>query len=232
MKRLVFFLFLAVSFSVLRAQTRMRDIFASSPDSVFPMLTRNNRLDCIDFIENKMPARVKNRLDDVVELLSLTDSYLCLRTSQRSQVEMRLLSDSLFCLVNTYEGPAPDSHIRFFNLKWQPVAVDLPKLCVKDFWAKSGQRGLAESQSASSLGDGSALSEGGIPDSLVQEADFVIRSLSDLMLVRIAPSPEEPVIIFSLQTSELTEKERELAQRFVQPLKFRWNGEAFVRQAE
>ena len=117
MKGSVFFLlFLAVSLSGLRAQTRMRDVFASAPDSVFPMLTRNNRLDCIDFIENKMPARVKNRLDDVVELLSLNEHYLCLRTSERSQVEMRLLSDSLLCLVNTYEGPAPDSHIRFFDL--------------------------------------------------------------------------------------------------------------------
>ena len=110
MKGSVFFLFLAVSLSGLHAQTRMRDVFASAPDSVFPLLTRNNRLDCIDFVENKMPARVKNRLDEVVELQSLTDHYLCLRTSERSQVEMRLLSDSLFCLVNTYEGPAPDSH--------------------------------------------------------------------------------------------------------------------------
>lgn len=63
------------------SQVRMRDIFASAPDSVFPLLTRNNRLDCIDFIENKMPARVKNRLDNVVELLKLGDAYLQLRTS-------------------------------------------------------------------------------------------------------------------------------------------------------
>ncbi len=206
MKGSVFFLlFLAVSLSGLRAQTRMRDVFASAPDSVFPMLTRNNRLDCIDFIENKMPARVKNRLDDVVELLSLNEHYLCLRTSERSQVEMRLLSDSLFCLVNTYEGPAPDSHIRFFDLSWHPVSVDVPTLSVKDFWLS-------------------------VPDSLAQEADFAARSLSDLMLVRVSPSPDEPTLTFSLQIGELTEKEKELAQRYVQPLKFRWNGKAFVRQ--
>ena len=93
------------------SQVRMRDIFASAPDSVFPLLTRNNRLDCIDFIENKMPARVKNRLDNVVELLKLGDAYLQLRTSERSIVEMRLLSDSLMCLIHTYMGPAADSRV-------------------------------------------------------------------------------------------------------------------------
>lgn len=206
MKGSVFFLFLAVSLSGLHAQTRMRDVFASAPDSVFPLLTRNNRLDCIDFVENKMPARVKNRLDEVVELQSLTDHYLCLRTSERSQVEMCLLSDSLFCLVNTYEGPAPDSHIRFFDVEWHPVPVDVPSLGVKDFWLS-------------------------VPDSLAQEADFAARSLSDLMLVRITPSPDEPVLTFSLQTGELTEKEKNLAQRFVHPLKFRWDGKTFVRQS-
>ena len=97
------------------SQVRMRDIFASAPDNVFPLLTRNNRLDCIDFIENKMPARVKNRLDNVVELLKLSDAYLQLRTSERSIVEMRLLSDSLMCLIHTYMGPAADSRVSFYD---------------------------------------------------------------------------------------------------------------------
>ena len=50
-------LFAAVSAG---AQLKMREVFAQLPDSVLPLMTRNNRLDCIDFIENGMEARVKN----------------------------------------------------------------------------------------------------------------------------------------------------------------------------
>ena len=46
----------------LQAQ-KMRDVFAAMPDSVLGIMTKNNRLDCIDFIENDMEAKVRNRFD-------------------------------------------------------------------------------------------------------------------------------------------------------------------------
>ena len=187
------------------SQVRMRDIFASAPDSVFPLLTRNNRLDCIDFIENKMPARVKNRLDNVVELLKLGDAYLQLRTSERSIVEMRLLSDSLMCLIHTYMGPAADSRVSFYDTAWKPVATELPCPTVGDYWQA-------------------------VPDSLAREADSARRALADLTLTHIKASEAEPTLTFTLQTSELEKKEREVAQHYVQPLVYRWDGKSFVRQ--
>ena len=69
----------------------MRDIYASAPDTIFPLLTKNNRLDQIDFRENNMKAEVKNRFDDRSELLVLTDRYLKLQLSERCLVEMKLL---------------------------------------------------------------------------------------------------------------------------------------------
>ena len=158
---------------------------------------------CIDFIENKMPARVKNRLDDVVELRQLTDTYLLLQLSERSTAEMRLFGDSLCCLINTYEGPAADSRVRFFDAMWQPVKVVLPCPSVDDFWQS-------------------------VPDSLRREADAARRSLADLTLIQVQSSPDEATLTYTLQTGELAEKEKEVAQRFVQPLVFRWDGEAFI----
>ena len=93
----------------------MRDIYAAAPDSIFPLLTKNNRLDQIDFRENNMPAVVKNRFDSRCELLALTDQYLKLQLSERCLVEMRLFNDSTFCMVETFLAPAPDSRIRFFG---------------------------------------------------------------------------------------------------------------------
>lgn len=131
--RFLVLLLLFVECSIAFAQTRIRDIYAEAPDSIFPLLTKNNRLDQIDFRENNMKAEVKNRFDDHVELLVLTDKYLKLQLSERCLVEMRLLGDSTFCMVQTYNAPASDSQIRFFDKNWNalPQAVECP--AVEDF---------------------------------------------------------------------------------------------------
>ena len=103
------------------AQTRIRDIYAAVPDSIFPLLTKNNRLDQIDFRENNMQAVVKNKFDDHSELLVLNDKYLKLKLSEHCVVEMRLLSDSTFCMVQTYNAPVPDSRVRLFDTQWHEL---------------------------------------------------------------------------------------------------------------
>ena len=122
-KFLLLFLLSVVScqLSVVKAQTHVRDIYAEAPDSIFPLLTKNNRLDQIDFRENNMTAEVKNKFDDRVELLVLNDKYLKLQLSEHCVVEMRLLTDSTFCMVQTYNAPASDSRVRLFDTKWNEL---------------------------------------------------------------------------------------------------------------
>ena len=131
MKKFLFLLLLSVVCGQLSvAQTRIRDIYAATPDSIFPLLTKNNRLDQIDFRENNMKAEVKNKFDDHSELLVLNDKYLKLQLSKRCIVEMRLLTDSTFCMVQTYSAPAPDSRIRLFDTNWNelPITVETPSV--------------------------------------------------------------------------------------------------------
>lgn len=122
--------------SLIFSQTRIRDVYAEAPDSIFHLLTKNNRLDQIDFRENNMQAVVKNHFDAPSELLVLTDQYLKLQLSERCLVEMRLLPDSTICMVETFMAPAPDSRIRFFDDQWheQPARIGLP--AVDDFLSK------------------------------------------------------------------------------------------------
>ena len=133
--RNIFFLF-AIAFSVTLSaqQMKMRDVFAQAPDSIFPLMTKNNRLDCIDFIENSMRARVKNKFDTYSELTALTNDYLRLQLSEKSTMEMKIFNDSLLCLVHTYQGPAADSEVRFYNVKWQPVEYVLERPKADDFF--------------------------------------------------------------------------------------------------
>ena len=115
-------------------QMKMRDVFAQAPDSIFPLMTKNNRLDCIDFIENSMRARVKNKFDTYSELTALTNDYLCLQLSEKSTMEMNIFNDSLLCMVHTFQGPAADSEVRFYNVKWQPVDYVLERPKADDFF--------------------------------------------------------------------------------------------------
>lgn len=132
MRKHVFFAALFVCVS-LCAQTRISEIYAEAPDSVFPLLTKVNRLDQIDFRENNMAAVVKNKFDDRCELLVLTERYLKLQLSERCLVEMRLLSDSTFCMVQTYNAPAPDSRIRLFDTAWHELPMNIERPSVDDF---------------------------------------------------------------------------------------------------
>ena len=186
------------------SQTKAKDVFAAAPDSIFPLLTTNNRLDCIDLIENNMKATVKNKLEQKAEMTALTDSYLQIKPSEKSVVEIKMLNDSVFCLINTCLGPAPDSRISFFTHDWKPYKTTFPMPHATDFWKS-------------------------VPDSLARDANFAQRSLEDLLLIQISADKENTELTLTIQTSELSGKEKEIAQKYVQPLRYRWTGKGFTR---
>lgn len=132
MKKYIVSFFLCMLSCAVSAQLYMRDVFAQLPDSVLPLMTKNNRLDCIDFIENGMEARVKNLFDDQVVLDSLTEDFLSIRTSDGSYVEMKLFTEgekNLICVNRTYLGPSADSEVKVYDTSWKYVrAVSRPKL--------------------------------------------------------------------------------------------------------
>ena len=135
MKKFLFLFLLSVvscQLTVVKAQPRIRDIYAEAPDSIFPLLTKNNRLDQIDFRENNMQAIVKNKFDAHSELLVLNERYLKLQLSERCLVEMRLLTDSTFCMVQTYSAPATDSQARLYDKDWNELKV-LERPAVEEF---------------------------------------------------------------------------------------------------
>ena len=202
--RTIILIMLAMSGLSAFSQTKAKDVFAAAPDSIFPLLTTNNRLDCIDLIENNMKATVKNKLEQKAEMTALTDSYLQIKPSEKSVVEIKMLNDSVFCLINTCLGPAPDSRISFFTRGWKPYETTFPMPHATDFWAS-------------------------VPDSLAREANFAQRSLEELLLIQISADKESTELTLTIQTSELSGKEKEIAQKYVKPLRYKWNGKDFTR---
>ena len=123
MKKVVLLLFLLLFCvnSFLSAQS-MRTLFVQMPDSIMPFLTKNNREDCVDFIDANMLARVTNRLDAKSELLQFTSDYLHLKTSEAGSMQMKMLpvdGDTILCVINTVCAEACDSRIAFYTRNWQ-----------------------------------------------------------------------------------------------------------------
>lgn len=194
--RLLSILFLTFTLSA-GAQT-MGKLFGEMPDSIIPQLTKNNRLDCVDFLESNMQARVRNVFDDYVEMTKLTPTYLHITMSELSSVEMSLLSDSIICLVRTVKAPAADSHVEFFDAHWHALTdMQLPSIEVSDYWQE-------------------------VPDSLSETARYAQRSLADLPLVEVTLDEAEPILTLTMQCSELHDDELKLARQYMKPIRFRW----------
>lgn len=196
----IFAIFCLLADSV-SAQLRMRDVFAQLPDSVLPLMTKNNRLDCIDFIENDMEARVKNLFDDKVVLDSLTDDFLSLSTSEGSYVEMKLFAegaDSFICVNRTYLGQAADSEVKIYDLSWNFVRrVARPD--VREF--------LKTSESIESW----------TPE--MADTLRVIRAEAEFLpLIKASLSSNSRQITWVLQKDEFSRNIKKVADKYLQPV--------------
>lgn len=192
------FLFVAVS-SV--AQVRMRDVFAQLPDSILPLMTRNNRLDCIDFIENGMEARVKNKFNDQVILEALTEDFLLIRTSESSNVEMKLMplgSDTLICVNRIYLGPTEDSDVRLYDINWRFVR-NVQRPDVLEFFKTVDSIRPWTPEMADTM------------DMIRGEATY-------LPLIKASLSAESSEIQWVLQSNEFSKEIKKVADRYLQPI--------------
>ena len=203
------------------------DVFTSMPDSIYPLLTAKNRRDMVDFYNNKMEAKVRNRLNDYARLDTLTSQYLRLTPSPSSELVMRLLETSdgttMVCLVQTVTKPIRDSRVKFFDSQWQQLtSVNLPIPETSAFFN--------ENPLPPTGGDGEGLEvDDSAPLSTWEElGESLQRSIDDLRLVDIAVSPDEPIFTLTLSVDELAQDEKKVARRHVIPVRYRWTGNSFV----
>ena len=145
MKRIVYtFLLLAMSLHM-AARTPMRNWLVTMPDSVMPLLTKNDRLDFIDFYDAKMAAVVTNRMEGKSRMDTLTADYVHFAYTPSTEVEMKLLpvndSTDVLCMVTTIKAAVNDSRIAFFDEAWQPLEVSdyMAEPCVEDFHSTTPQ---------------------------------------------------------------------------------------------
>ena len=103
------------------------DFFASEPGTIFPLLTRTNRLDLVDYYTSGQMVAVANNLEGEARLLEVADDYLKVQTSDCRQVEMLMRmagKDTVLTVIETVMTPVPDSRLTQWNVHWQRYTSD------------------------------------------------------------------------------------------------------------
>lgn len=188
----------------------MRQVFADMPDSILMILTKNNRLDCIDFIEHNMPAKIENRLGGQTELKVLTANYLSLQLTVSSRVELKLLSgkdgQDYICMARTFYGPAAETVLKLYRTDW--VEVDERKWLARPKYADYWQ----------------------VPDSLSQSDVDRWQQMQDMRFVTASLSEDSDEILFQLQPGEMEYGMSDRMEQALRPIRMVWNGTRFERK--
>ena len=94
MKRLLFSFLLLLSVAWASAQADINAVFVSMPDSLLPLLTRNDRLDLLDYHKAGMEARVINLMGGTTTLLERNDTTICLQLTAVSRWRITIVTDT------------------------------------------------------------------------------------------------------------------------------------------
>ena len=111
MKRILLTLSILCSLAFAAPAQNIRTLFIEAPDSVFLLLPRNARADCVDFADAGMVYPVTNLLNGKSVLKELDDDYLLLQSTASSTVEMKLLpygESFLICVVKSVFAEAAE----------------------------------------------------------------------------------------------------------------------------
>jgi hypothetical protein len=142
MKRFLSILCLSLAFLPLTVTARtIADFFASEPGNIFPLLTRTNRLDMVDYHKSGQTVAISNNLTGDSKLLELDSTYIKVQTSDAKVVEMLMRTagkDTVITVIETVMTPVPDSRLSQWNSHWQRYISDrlFAMPVIDDFFVK------------------------------------------------------------------------------------------------
>lgn len=185
----------------------VRDVFKLMPDSLLPCLTQNNKLDLLDFVDSKMDADVKNKLDEHTRLTRLTDSFMHIDVSEASTIELRLLkptamlpdtADAVVCFAQTLGGDNGETVVNLYTSKWhllETIELSLPPLV--------------------------------LPDTLNEEKKAELNGLSDNMMAKATLSEDAETLTVTPTLPLLSAEDKAKLKPYLRTVTLMWNGITF-----
>ncbi len=103
-------------------QLTAKQVFAEAPQSVFPLLDHDTKLDMIDYFESGMSTASKNAMEGKSRITAMSPEKLGIAMSEASEYELCLLprvsGDTVVALISTVATPAPDSRMTVYTGDW------------------------------------------------------------------------------------------------------------------
>lgn len=133
-----------------RAALTASQAFTTAPQSVFPLLDANTRLDMIDYYNSNLSTPSPNRLDGRSRITSLSDRVVSIELTPASSCDVIILpaaaGESLIAVISTVATPAHDSHISFYGRDWKeiPTAKIFEKPLLADWLTGEGQKNRSD----------------------------------------------------------------------------------------
>ena len=135
-KKIITFILFVVMVSA-NAQT-VGDMFMSMPDSLFPYLTQEQRVELVKLkqVDTSTSAVLRSVFNCSVSLDSLEAACITVNIDSTMTVEMARLAtvsdDSLYCLLQTVSAPERETVASIYNKVWEKVSdvdwTDVPLL--------------------------------------------------------------------------------------------------------
>lgn len=195
-------------------QMGMNDVFRQMPDSLLPTMSKNNRLDMVDFIDSGMKATITDNLDGQCTMDTLTANYAHISMGGSMTVELKLLpstneladsSRQVVCMVKTFGSEAKESTVSFYTEKWTPLPITLSPaeyaetLCTR-------------------------------PDTMSAERYAGISPENELVLVAATLSPNDNTLTLTPQMPLQTEDEEKDMTAIMRSITMAWTGKLFIKE--
>lgn len=109
------------------ASPSLKDVLKSMPADVIPILTHNNMLDMIDFLNASCKAEVTNRMNGKSEMTVLTEQFARIQLTPSNVTDIKLLplqsGGALIYIVSTCKTDSlTDSTIKVYTDQWKLAA--------------------------------------------------------------------------------------------------------------
>lgn len=214
-KNILFSLIVLIAIPAL-AQSNMKELWASMPDSLIPYLSKSNRIEMADLKGMNVKAEVKNAYDDNCILDTITSDFMSVTLSESSYLQMGLLpynGSQIICMVYGFKSPLPECELRFYSSEWRMLDMYVGgKSC----------RFLDDAEHIST----SLLCK---PDSMSEDRYKEIKAMIEPMMVEIKISPNEKSVIFDMKSPILKKDDSDAIKSIIRQIKFKWNGIIFKK---
>lgn len=138
MKRIILLSLLALTMLTSVADTlTIRQLFVEMPDTLIPYLSRNSRLDFLDFMDSQMTAEVTNEFGGKSVMTALGNDSITIRLNDVCTIDLLLLPTTetvdscnlVVCMVKTVglDGGYQESTVNYYTRHWRNLPT-VPKL--------------------------------------------------------------------------------------------------------